>query len=101
MLIYGFLLVLLLRPNWGLLGFFTLVATALPVVFGLRGGLDLETIVVYGVTQGAIFGVLGTIIVFLRLKFGKGKSKQDGEIDAELARMRAESARDGSPAQHD
>ena len=35
MLIYGFLLVLLLRPSWGLLGFFTAVATVLWLVFNL------------------------------------------------------------------
>ncbi|GAM97697.1 hypothetical protein U91I_01324 [alpha proteobacterium U9-1i] len=93
MIVYAFLLILLLRPNWGLWGVFSIVAVALGVWAGLGAGYDAVTTAIAAVTQGVIFCALGALIVFLRLKFGKGgKSKQDKEVDAELARIRAEAA---------
>ena len=93
MLVYAFVLILLLRPSWGLWGLFSIIAVALGVWAGFSAGLDPVTTAVAAFTQGVIFCALGALIVFLRLKFGKGgSSKQDKEIDAELARIRAESA---------
>lgn len=94
MLVYAFLLILLLRPSWGLWGLFSIVAAVLGVWAGFSAGLDPVTTTVGALIQGVIFCALGALIVFLRLKFGKGgSSKQDKEVDAELARIRAEAAR--------
>ncbi len=93
MLVYAFLLILLLRPSWGLWGLFSILAGALAVWAGFSAGLDPMTTAIGAIIQGAIFCALGALIVFLRLKFGKGgSSKQDKEVDAELARIRAEAA---------
>lgn len=93
MLIYGFLLILLLRPSWGLWGLFSISAAVLFVLSGLFAGLDPIVTAVGAAIQGAVFCGLGALIVFLRLKFGKGgTSKQDKDVDAELARIRAEAA---------
>lgn len=93
MLIYAFLLILLLRPSWGLWGLFSIVAAVLFAAGGLFGGLDPISTAVITLFNGAIFCALGALIVFLRLKFGKGgKSRQDREVDAELVRIRAEAA---------
>lgn len=93
MLIYGFLLILLLRPSWGLWGMFSIAAAVLFVAAGLFAGYDPVTTAIGAVIQGVIFCGLGALIVFLRLKFGKGgSSRQDKDVDAELARIRAEAA---------
>lgn len=95
MLVYAFLLILLLRPSWGLWGLFSVVAAALGVWAGFSAGYDPITTAVAAFIQGVIFCGLGALIVFLRLRFRKGKgnnSTQDKEIDAELARIRAEAA---------
>lgn len=101
MLVYAFLLILLLRPSWGLWGLFSIVAAALGVWAGFSAGYDPVTTAIAALTQGVIFCALGALIVFLRLKFGKGgASRQDKEVDAELARIRAEAAaREGQPPQ--
>jgi len=93
MLVYAFLLILLLRPSWGLWGLFSIAATALFAVGGISTGYDPVSVVIAVAIQGVIFCGLGALIVFLRLKFGKGgRSRQDKEIDAELVRIRAETA---------
>ena len=99
MLIYAFLLILLLRPSWGLWGLFSIVAAVLFALGGMGAGLPPEVAAIGALTEGTIFCGLGALIVFLRLRFGKGSSsRQDKEVDAELARIRAEAAaRDGEP----
>lgn len=93
MIIYAFLLILLLRPSWGLWGLFSVVGAALFLVAGFAAGLPPAFAAINALIQGAIFCGLGAIIVFLRLKFGKGgNSRQDKEVDAELARIRAEAS---------
>jgi hypothetical protein len=93
MIIYAFLLILLLRPSWGLWGLFSIAAAVLFVVAGFVAGFDPVTSVLGGSIQGVIFCGLGALIVFLRLKLGKGgNSRQDKEVDAELARIRAQGA---------
>jgi hypothetical protein len=93
MLIYAFLLILLLRPSWGLWGLFSIVAAVLFVLAGMGAGFEAQVALIGAVIQGAVFCGLGALIVFLRLKFGKGgNSRQDKEVDAELARIRAEAA---------
>jgi hypothetical protein len=98
MVIYGFLLILLLRPSWGLWGLFSIAAAVLFAVGGIFAGYDPVSVAIATIIQGVIFCGLGALIVFLRLKFGKGgSSRKDKEIDAELARIRAEAAtRDSS-----
>ncbi len=97
MLVYAFLIILLLRPSWGLWGLFSIVALALGVWAGFNAGLDPITTAVAAGIQGVIFCALGALIVFLRLKFGKGRSRQDKDVDAELARIRAEAAARETP----
>lgn len=93
MLIYAFLLILLLRPGWGLWGVFSIVAAVLFLLAGMGAGHPPEIAAVGALIEGAVFCGLGALIVFLRLKFGKGGgSKQDKDIDAELVRIRAEAA---------
>lgn len=92
MLVYAFLLILLLRPSWGLWGLFSIVAAALGVWAGFNAGMDSTTTIVAALIQGVIFCGLGALIVFLRLHFSKGRSRQDKDVDAELARIRAEAA---------
>lgn len=92
MLVYAFLLILLLRPSWGLWGLFSIVALALGVWAGFSAGYDAISTATTSFMQGVIFCGLGALIVFLRLTFGKGNAKQDKEIDAELARIRTEAA---------
>jgi len=105
MLVYALLLILLLRPSWGLWGFFSIVAASLGLWAGFSAHLEPIVAATAAFMQGAIFCALGALIVFLRLRFGKGgRSRQDKDIDAELARMRAEAAaREGqqqTPLQH-
>lgn len=92
MLIYAFLLILLLRPSWGLWGVFCIVAAVLFAIAGFAAGHDPITVTIGVLIEGTIFCGLGALIVFLRLKFGKSNARQDKEIDAELARIRAEAA---------
>jgi hypothetical protein len=100
MLVYAFLLILLLRPSWGLWGLFSIVAAALGVWAGFAAGYDPMTTAIGALVQGVIFCGLGALIVFLRLRFGKGRSRDDKEVDAELARIRAEAAaRENPPPQ--
>ena len=92
MLVYAFLLILLLRPSWGLWGLFSILAVCLFVAAGFFAGFDPVSTVIGAGIQGVIFCGLGALIVFLRLKFSGGNSRKDKEVDAELARIRAEAA---------
>ncbi len=93
MLIYAFLLILLLRPSWGLWGVFSIIAAVLFVLSAIGANIAPEVALVGAFIEGVVFCGLGALIVFLRLRFGKGgNAKQDKEIDAELARIRAEAA---------
>jgi hypothetical protein len=98
MVIYGFLLILLLRPSWALWGFFSIAAAIIFFLAGMGSGLDATNTALLAGVEGVIFSGLGALIVFLRLKFKKGSSNKDKEIDAELARICAEaSARESQP----
>lgn len=92
MLIYAFLLILLLRPSWGLWGLFSIAAAVLFVLSAMNAGLPPEAAAVGALIQGTIFCGLGAAIVGIRLAFKKGRSRQDKEVDAELERIRAEAA---------
>jgi len=92
MLIYAFLVILLLRPSWGLWGAFSVIGAVLAFAAAASQGLTPTEAAFVALIQGVIFCGLGALIVFLRLKFGKGRSRQDNEVDAELARIRTEAA---------
>ncbi len=92
MIIYAFLLILLLRPSWGLWGVFSIIGAVLFLIAGIGAGLPPMVAALNAAIEGAIFCGLGALIVWLRLMFSKGKSRQDKEVDAELARIRAEAA---------
>lgn len=104
MLIYAFLLIVLLRPSWGLLGFFTLVCAVLWAISGVMSlgmsseGLLATAIIV--VINTLIFYAIGALIVFLRLRFGKGGKGDDKKLDKEMEKIRAEiAARDNQRPQ--
>ncbi|MBY0563028.1 MAG: hypothetical protein K2P58_02480 [Hyphomonadaceae bacterium] len=81
MLIYAFLLILLLRPSWGLWGLFSIIAAALFVIAGFGAGAPPMAAVVGALVEGTIFCGLGALIVFLRLKFARGAShEQNGPM---------------------
>jgi hypothetical protein len=91
MLIYAFLLILILRPNWGLLGFFTLVASVLWALFGygaLNG--DIPVLIVGVAIQAAIFFVIGAVIVGVRKWMQGRKSGDERRAEALVALARAD-----------
>jgi len=92
MLLYGFLLILLLRPSWGLWGLFSIVLPILFLLVFMAGGYDLSVSAIGALVQGAIFSALAAVIVGLRLWLRSRKSRQDKNVDAELERFRAEAA---------
>ena len=93
MLIYAFLLILLLRPSWGLWGLFSILAAVGFVLSGMSQGLTPDMVMIVAIIEGAIFCGLGALIVFVRLKFVKGKSSNEKEADAEFARIPRRSRR--------
>ncbi len=105
MLVYGFLLVLLLRPSWPLLNFFAAGSAVLMLVAGYFVGEPTPDLTpaqrMIGVVIGtaitmAVFYAVGALIVWLRTR--KKQSRSDKQLDDEMARIRAEIAvRDSQP----
>ena len=101
MIFYGFLLVLLVRPSFGLLNWFTLIFSILyaaaraltfaPPVWESAGRIAGET-----AGNALIFYLVGAIIVTVR--GDKSKQRSDKQLDKEMERIRAEiAARDAQP----
>ena len=99
--IFGWVMVFM-RPSWGFLTFFALCVTILSTVFNLFWGASqgalgdpvmLMALAIAAALEFAIFFVVGAVIVLLRgAKKDGGKAPSEKEIDAELARVRAEAA---------
>jgi hypothetical protein len=102
MLLYAFLLILLFRPSYGLLGWF---AVAFAFLFIGMSALTLNLsdplawnalgeIVGTALLNVLIFTVIGALIVMIR--GDKSKSRSDKNLDKEMERIRAEiAAREG------
>jgi hypothetical protein len=98
--------------SWGLLGFYSAALALLQGFFGFQTNLAapelagmpwtvalLATAIDVGLFVG-VFAIVGAIIVWRRGGKFEGKSPSEAEIDAELARIRAEAAaRDGIQGQ--
>ncbi len=99
--IFGWVLVFM-RPSWGFLTFFALCITILAAIFNLFWGASegalgnpviLMAVAIAAGIDFAVFFAVGAIIVLLRgARKDGGKSPSEKEIDAELARIRAEAA---------
>ncbi|MGD9814651.1 MAG: hypothetical protein AB7Q23_14270 [Hyphomonadaceae bacterium] len=98
------------RPSWGFLIFFGLCIGVLSLVISvfMLGGMGIfelvplsEIIVALGtdfLLNVGVFVVIGAIIVVVRGGKLEKRAPSDREIDAELARIRAEAAaREGRP----
>lgn len=86
--------ILLFQPRWVFLFAFTaaIIALSSPLMFSAT---DQEGLVVAGImvfVNGAVFMLIGGPIVAIRKWLQSRKSKSDKDVDAELARIRAEAA---------
>lgn len=104
MLLYAFLLILLIRPSYGLLTWFAVAFAALYVGFGAFSlnfsdpmvWNALGEIVGVALINVVIFVLIGAIIVMIR--GDKSGARSGKKLDKEMERIRAEiAARDGQP----
>src|SRR5262245_59618923 len=95
MLIYAFLLILLLRPSWGLLGWFTVIAVILWVfVAQLHRPIDLIwNSLGEAAGHAVIFYLVGALVIAVRASFCRGPSDEEKRAERLVARARAEAAK--------
>jgi len=84
--------ILMIRPSWVFLFAFTAAIVVLAAPTLLATAPDPIFVVVASLVNGGIFFLVGGLIVAVRLWLRSQNSKKDSEVDAELARMRAEAA---------
>jgi len=95
MLIYAFLLILLFRPSWGLLGWFTAIAIVLwTVAAALQRSMDmLPESLGEACGHALFFYLIGALIITVRTAFNSGPSAEEKRAERMVARARAEAAK--------
>lgn len=83
---------LLVRPSWVLLFAFTAAIIVLAAIGVFSQTSDPIVVVPAALISGAVFMVGGGPLVAIRLWLRSRATRQDKDVDAELARIRAEAA---------
>lgn len=95
MLIYAFLLILLFRPSWGLLGWFTAIAVVLwTIAAQVQRPADMWAgSLGEACGHALLFYLIGALVITVRSAFNRGPSAEEKRAERLVARARAEAAK--------